>query len=130
MGENYLGEYMMAATDEVVRLGVALGADPKTFTESHAWWPDLYATSMAGRSSKFGTLLGQKRSARKALQILVDGDETIETFDSITSLSRLAHRTGVKMPIVELGYRIIREDAEPTKEDFEMAIVHQPREGA
>jgi glycerol-3-phosphate dehydrogenase (NAD(P)+) len=128
MGDNYLGEFMMAATDEIVRLATALGADPKTFTESHAWWPDLHATAMGGRSSKFGALLGEKRTARKAIQSLADGDETIESFDSIASLSRLAHRTGVKMPIVDFGYQIMRENAEPTKEGFEKAILHQPRQ--
>ncbi|GAB4330599.1 MAG: hypothetical protein Kow0099_01320 [Candidatus Abyssubacteria bacterium] len=126
MGENYLGEFMMAATKEVMRLGAALGADPKTFTESHAWWPDLHATSMAGRSSKFGTLIGQKRQARKAHQVLVEKNQTIETYESIASLRRLADRVGVKMPIVELGYQIIQEDAEFTKAKFEQAILHQP----
>jgi len=127
MGENYLGEFMMAATKEIVRLGTALGADPKTFTESHAWWPDLHATAMAGRSSKFGNLLGQKRSARKSLQALAESNETIETVDSIVSLNRLAHREDVRMPIVEFGYQIIREDAELTKEGFEKAILQQPK---
>lgn len=130
MGENYLGEYMMAATGEIIRLAVALGADPKTFTESHAWWPDLLATAMAGRSSKFGALLGQKRPARKALQALTERNETVESFESIASLNWLAHREGVKMPIIEYGYQIIREDAELTKEGFEKAILQQPRETA
>jgi glycerol-3-phosphate dehydrogenase (NAD(P)+) len=128
MGANYLGEYMMAATNEIVRLATALGANPKTFRESHAWWPDLHATAMGGRSSKFGAMLGQKRPARKAMQTLADRDQTIETFDSIASLSRLAHRMGVNMPIVEFGYKIIREDVVPTKEDFEKAIAQQPRD--
>jgi len=128
MGGNYLGEFMMAATDEIVRLGTAIGADPKTFTESHAWWPDLHATAMAGRSSKFGALLGQKRPARKALQMLADRNETVETFASIASLYKLAHSTGVKMPIVEFGYRIMHENGELTKEGFERAILQQPRE--
>ncbi|MBI5116552.1 1-acyl-sn-glycerol-3-phosphate acyltransferase [Candidatus Poribacteria bacterium] len=130
MGENYLGEFMMAATEEIVRLGTALGANPKTFTESHAWWPDFHATSMAGRSSKFGSVLGQKRPARKTLQVFTERNETIETFDSIASLHRLAQRTGVKMPIVELGYQLIREDAELTKAKLEQAILRQPREKA
>ena len=127
MGENYLGAYMMAATEEATRLGIALGADPKTFTQSHAWWPDLHATAMAGRSSKFGTLLGQKRPARKAAQSLAAGNETIESYDSIVGLYRLAHREGVKMPIIEYGYQIIREGAELTKEGFEKVILQQPK---
>jgi glycerol-3-phosphate dehydrogenase (NAD(P)+) len=127
MGENYLGEYLMAATNEVVRLGMALGADPTTFTGSHAWWPDLHATSMAGRSSKFGSLLGEKRHGRKTHQVFVERKETIETFYSISSLYRLANRLSIKMPIVELGYQIIREDAELTKTNFEQALLAQPR---
>ncbi len=127
MGENYLGEYFMAATNEVIRLGVALGADPKTFTESHAWWPDLHATSMAGRSSKFGNVLGEKRHGRKVQQLYAERNETIETFHSIASMYRLANRLGVKMPIIELGYQIIHEDAELTKAKFEQAILAQPR---
>ncbi len=128
MGENYLGAYMMAATEEIRRLGAALGADSRTFTESHAWWPDLHATAMAGRSSKFGALLGQKRPARKAAQSLADGNETVESFNSISSLHRLALREGVKMPIIEYGHQIIREDAELTKEGFEKAILQQPKD--
>ena len=127
MGENYLGAYLMAATEEITRLGIALGADPKTFTESHAWWPDLHATAMGGRSSKFGTLLGQKRPARKAIQSLVEGNETIESFESIASLYRIAHREGVTMPIIEYGYQVIREDAKLTKEGFEKVILQQPK---
>jgi len=126
MGENYLGEFVMAATEEIIRLGIALGAEPKTFTESHAWWPDLHATSMAGRSSRFGTLLGQKRPARKALQAFAEKNETIETFDSIASLHRLAARMHVNMPIVEFGYQIMHEDSELTKAKFEQAILRQP----
>ncbi len=130
MGENYLGAFMMAATEEIVNLGNALGADPKTFTESHAWWPDLHATAMAGRSSKFGKLLGQRRPARKAAQAFAERNETIETFASIASLYRLANRMGVKMPIVELGYQIIHEDAEVTKAKFEQAILQKTVEKA
>jgi glycerol-3-phosphate dehydrogenase (NAD(P)+) len=127
MGENYLGEYLMAATNEVMRLGAAFGADPKTFTESHAWWPDLHATAMAGRSSKFGNLLGEKGHGRKLHRAFAERNETIETFFSIASLYRLANRMGVKMPIVELGYQIIHEDAELTKAKFEQALLAQPR---
>ncbi len=127
MGENYLGAFMMAATEEIIRLGVALGADPKTFTESHAWWPDFHATAMAGRSGKFGHLLGQKRPARKTVQAFAEKNQTIETYASIASLYRLANRMNVKMPIIELGYRVIHEDATLTKERFEQAILHQPR---
>jgi glycerol-3-phosphate dehydrogenase (NAD(P)+) len=127
MGENYLGAYLMAATEEITRLGIALGADAKTFTESHAWWPDLHATAMGGRSSKFGTLLGQKRPARKVVQSLAEGNETIESFESIASLYRIAHREGVAMPIIEYGYKVIREDAELTKEGFEKALLQQPK---
>jgi glycerol-3-phosphate dehydrogenase (NAD(P)+) len=130
MGENYLGAYMMAATEEITRLVIALGADPTTITKSHAWWPDLHATAMAGRSSKFGALLGQKRPARKAVQALAEGNQTIESFESIASLNRIAHREGVLMPIIEYGYQIIREDAELTKEGFEKAIMQQPKEPA
>jgi glycerol-3-phosphate dehydrogenase (NAD(P)+) len=127
MGDNYLGAYLMAATEEITRLGAALGADPKTFTESHAWWPDLHATAMGGRSSKFGTLLGQKRPSRKTVQSLAEGNETIESFDSIASLYRIAHREGIVMPIIEFGYQVIREDAELTKEGFEKALLQQPK---
>ncbi|RJP68167.1 MAG: hypothetical protein C4532_13205 [Candidatus Abyssobacteria bacterium SURF_17] len=128
MGENYLGEFVMAATEEIIRLGNAVGANPKTFTESHAWWPDLHATSMAGRSGKFGAVLGQKRTSRRAVQSFLEKNGTIETYDSIASLHRLAQRMGVKMPIVELGYEMIHEDAEPSKAKFEHAILAQPRE--
>ncbi|RJP19459.1 MAG: hypothetical protein C4520_12825 [Candidatus Abyssobacteria bacterium SURF_5] len=126
MGENYLGEYLMAATNEIMRLGLVLGADARTFTESHAWWPDLHATSMAGRSSKFGSLLGEKRHGRKTYQTFVEKNQTIETFHSIASLYRLANRVGVKMPIIELGYQVIHEDAELTKAKFEQALLSQP----
>ncbi|UCD57320.1 MAG: 1-acyl-sn-glycerol-3-phosphate acyltransferase [Candidatus Hydrogenedentota bacterium] len=128
MGENYLGEFMMAATEEILRLGMTLGADPRTFTESHAWWPDLHATSMAGRSSKFGNLLGQKRPPRRTVQAFAERNETVETFDSIVSLFRLGNRQNIRMPIIEFGYQIMHEDAEPTKTRFEQAIIHQPRE--
>jgi glycerol-3-phosphate dehydrogenase len=83
---------------------------------------------MAGRSSRFGKLLGQKRPARKVLQAFAERNETIEAFDSIASLYRLAARAEVKMPIVELGYQIIREEAELTKAKFEQAILRQPKE--
>lgn len=126
MGENYLGEYLMAATNEIIRLGLALGANPKTFTESHAWWPDLHATAMAGRSSKFGSVLGEKRHGRKVYQAFVEKNITIETFYSIASLYRLANRFGIRMPIIELGYQVIHEDAELTKVRLEQAILAQP----
>ncbi|MBI4830094.1 MAG: hypothetical protein HY801_00760, partial [Candidatus Lindowbacteria bacterium] len=54
-------------------------------------------------------------------------NETVETFESIAALHRLAHRAGVSMPIIELGYQLIREDAELTKAKLEQAILRQPR---
>lgn len=119
LGQNYLGEFAMLATEEIVRLAQAMGASARTFTEGHAWWPDFHATSLGGRSSRFGKLLGQHWSADRILKRFAETKEAAETYHSTKALSELGRRHNVPMPIIALLYRMVYEGEPATGEAFQ-----------
>jgi glycerol-3-phosphate dehydrogenase (NAD(P)+) len=107
-GDNSTATVITRGLAETARLGVALGADPYTFS-GLAGLGDLVATcsSSLSRNRTFGEKLGSGMSVN---EIAASTRQVAEGVKSCESIYQLAHRTGVEMPIVEHVARLIRGD--------------------
>ncbi|MFA9489379.1 MULTISPECIES: NAD(P)H-dependent glycerol-3-phosphate dehydrogenase [unclassified Mannheimia] len=92
---------------EISRLGVSLGADPKTFS-GMAGLGDLVltCTDNQSRNRRFGLALGQGKSAEVAIQEI---GQVVEGFYNTKEAYLLAQKQGVEMPIVEQIYQMLFE---------------------
>jgi glycerol-3-phosphate dehydrogenase (NAD(P)+) len=105
-GDNSTATVITRGLAETARLGVALGADPYTFS-GLAGLGDLVATcsSSLSRNRTFGERLGRGMSVD---EIAASTRQIAEGVKSCESIYQLAQRTGVEMPIVEHVARLIR----------------------
>ena len=112
IGENARAAFITRGLTEMVRLGVALGAEPLTIT-GLAGLGDLIATSVSpkSRNHQVGEALGRGRSLADVLAGMVHVAEGVETTRAARSLAR---RAGVEMPIVEVMHRVLFEGEPPT----------------
>jgi glycerol-3-phosphate dehydrogenase (NAD(P)+) len=98
---------------EVVRLGIALGAQAETFM-GLAGLGDLVLTSTdnQSRNRRFGLALATGKSVRDALAEI---GQVVEGYSAARAVHAVARREGVDMPIVQGIYRILYEN-EPAKD--------------
>jgi glycerol-3-phosphate dehydrogenase (NAD(P)+) len=98
---------------EVVRLGIALGAQPETFM-GLAGLGDLVLTSTdnQSRNRRFGLALAAGKSVRDAL---ADIGQVVEGYTAARAVHAVALREKVEMPLVHGIYRILYENA-PAKD--------------
>jgi glycerol-3-phosphate dehydrogenase (NAD(P)+) len=98
---------------EIVRLGVALGAQPGTFM-GLAGLGDLVLTSTddQSRNRRFGLALAAGKSVQQALGEI---GQVVEGYLAARAVHAVATREKVDMPIAEGIYRILYQD-EPAKD--------------
>ncbi|HET9648029.1 MAG TPA: NAD(P)H-dependent glycerol-3-phosphate dehydrogenase [Microlunatus sp.] len=99
LGDNSTASVITRGLAETTRLGMALGADPYTFS-GLAGLGDLVATcsSPLSRNRTFGEALGRGRTVA---QIAASTRQVAEGVKSCSSIRQLAREHGVEMPIVE-----------------------------
>jgi glycerol-3-phosphate dehydrogenase (NAD(P)+) len=99
LGANATASVITRGLAEISRLGVALGADPYTFS-GLAGLGDLVATcsSPLSRNRSFGEELGRGRTVA---EITASTRQVAEGVKSCASITELASRHQVEMPIVE-----------------------------
>lgn len=104
-GANTRAALITRGLHEITRLGVALGADPKTLS-GLAGLGDLVltATDDQSRNRRFGLALG--RGARVTAARAEIG-QTVEGEDAAHAAWRLAERHRVRMPITEQVHKIL-----------------------
>lgn len=109
---------------EMTRLGVALGADPMTFS-GLAGMGDLILTSTGdlSRNRRVGLELGRGRTLE---EILAGMSEVAEGVRTTTSARALAHRAGVEMPVVEEVHALLFEGKDPRAAAGEL-MTREPR---
>jgi len=112
-GENSQASLITRGLAEMVRLGVALGADPLTF-QGLAGVGDLIATcqSSLSRNRTFGVSLGSGLSVEEATQAM---KQTCEGVKSCRSILDLATRNGVDMPITGQVVAVVHEGQAPAE---------------
>ncbi|WP_439240284.1 MULTISPECIES: NAD(P)H-dependent glycerol-3-phosphate dehydrogenase [unclassified Lonepinella] len=90
---------------EISRLGVSLGADPKTFMGMSGLGDlVLTCTDNQSRNRRFGLMLGQGVSAEQAMQEI---GQVVEGYYNTKETTLLAQRQGVEMPITEQMYQVL-----------------------
>ena len=111
MGLNTRAALITRGQTEIRRLGLALGAKPRTFT-GLAGVGDLIltCTGTLSRNHTIGYKIGQGAKLADLLSQMRMVAEGVKTAKSVFNLSR---RIGVEMPICEEIYRILYEDLPP-----------------
>ncbi|GAB98020.1 glycerol-3-phosphate dehydrogenase (NAD(P)+) [Kineosphaera limosa] len=111
LGDNTKATIITRGLAETVRLGVALGAQPGTFS-GLAGVGDLIATCMSplSRNHRVGVGLGQGDSLE---EVVARTRQTAEGVTSCESILALAHSVGVDVPICEGVVAIVHDGQRP-----------------
>jgi glycerol-3-phosphate dehydrogenase (NAD(P)+) len=111
LGDNTKGSLITRGLAETTRLGVAMGADPLTFS-GLAGLGDLVATcsSPLSRNHTFGTNLGRGMTLEQTIAVT---RQTAEGVKSCESVADLARRHGVVMPITDTVVDIVHNGKPP-----------------
>jgi len=107
-GDNAKAALLTRGLAEIARLGIAMGARPKTFS-GLTGLGDLVTTciSPTGRNRSFGERIGKGQTAEQARGATESVVEGIATCESVVALAR---RYGVEMPITQAVHEVIFED--------------------
>ncbi|MDG2952712.1 NAD(P)H-dependent glycerol-3-phosphate dehydrogenase [Bisgaard Taxon 10/6] len=108
---------------EITRLGVSLGANPKTFTGMSGLGDlVLTCTDNQSRNRRFGMMLGQGISAQAAMEQI---GQVVEGFYNTKEAMALAQRQGVEMPITEQIYAALFHGKNP--QEMATALLQRER---
>ena len=111
LGHNTRAALITRGLTEIRRLGVRLGANPRTFT-GLAGMGDLVLTCTGdlSRNRMVGLKLGR---GMRLKDILADMQMVAEGVKTTKSVYNLSHKLGVEMPIVEQTYHMLYNDLAP-----------------
>ena len=111
LGLNTRAALITRGMTEIRRLGVKLGANPRTFT-GLAGFGDLVltCTGALSRNHTVGKKIGEGMKLKQILAEMRMVAEGVKTAKSVYDLSR---KIGVDMPISQEMYRILYEDLSP-----------------
>jgi glycerol-3-phosphate dehydrogenase (NAD(P)+) len=110
-GHNTRAALISRGLAEIIRLGQALGADPKTFS-GLSGLGDLILTS-TGALSRNRTVGYQIGLGVKLPEILKEMKMVAEGVQTTRAAYHLAKKHGVRMPIVQEIYSVLFEDKDP-----------------
>ncbi len=117
-GDNAKATFMTRGLTEITALGVAMGANPLTFS-GLAGLGDVITTcaSPLSRNHYVGVELTKGRSVSEIVSTMSGVAEGVTT----TLVARnLAHNLGLEMPITERIYKVLYENADPKDVAAEM----------
>lgn len=111
LGDNAKASLITRGLAETTRLGLAMGADARTFA-GLAGMGDLVATcsSPLSRNHTFGTNLGRGMTLQETIAVT---RQTAEGVKSCESVRELARRYGVEMPLTETVVGIVHDGKPP-----------------
>lgn len=106
-GQNALAFLISRGLSEIVRLGVALGAQKEAFL-GLAGIGDLIATCTSPLSRNY--LVGYRLAKGETLEyILETTDEVTEGVYTVSICKKLADSLGIRLPIINIVYRVLFE---------------------
>jgi glycerol-3-phosphate dehydrogenase (NAD(P)+) len=113
LGHNTRAALITRGLAEMVRLGTAMGADPRTFA-GLSGMGDLVLTCTGGlsRNRSVGVQLGQ---GKKLADILAGARTVAEGVGTAKAANALADRHQVEMPIVREVYAVLFEGKAPRR---------------
>lgn len=108
LGDNSIASILTRGLAEIIRLGVALGANPATLA-GLAGIGDLVATctSPLSRNRSFGQVIGAGGSMADAQA--ASGGQVVEGVKSCTSIRALATAHDVEMPLTDAVHQVCHE---------------------
>lgn len=113
LGHNARAALITRGLAEIVRLGKAMGADPRTFSGLSGLGDlVLTCTGPLSRNYTVGCNLGKGMTLR---DILSSTKSVAEGVATALSAFELARKYGVEMPIVEQVYKVIYKDKSPAE---------------
>jgi glycerol-3-phosphate dehydrogenase (NAD(P)+) len=123
-GHNTMAALITRGLAEMTRLGLALGAEPRTLA-GLAGMGDLILTCTGGlsRNRAVGIALGQGQTLEEVLGSMTMVAEGVRTAQSARAL---AQRHGVEMPIVEEVHAILFE-GRSAREAVENLMIREPK---
>ena len=110
-GDNAKAALITRGLAEISRLGIALGAEPRTFA-GLTGLGDLITTCISpyGRNRAVGEAIGKGKTCKE----VVDGmDQVAEGVWTAKSVRALAAKHGVEMPIADQVYEVLFNDKDP-----------------
>jgi glycerol-3-phosphate dehydrogenase (NAD(P)+) len=124
LGHNALAALITRGLAEIARLGVALGANPLTFS-GLAGMGDLILTCTGdlSRNRSVGKSLGEGKTIDEILGGMYMVAEGVET---TRATHALALRTGIEMPIVAQVHSVLFE-GRTAREAVEMLMLREPK---
>jgi glycerol-3-phosphate dehydrogenase (NAD(P)+) len=124
LGHNTLAALITRGLAEMARLGVALGANPLTFS-GLAGMGDLILTCTGdlSRNRGVGVALGQGQKIDEILSGMFMVAEGVETTRGVHAL---AQKTGIEMPIVAQVHAVLFEGA-TAREALENLMLREPK---
>jgi len=125
-GDNAKAAFITRALTEVTALGVALGANPLTFS-GLAGLGDVIATcsSSLSRNHYVGEELTKGRSLAEITRSMVGVAEGVST---TTVALDIARKIGLEMPITERIYQVLYDGIEPRKAAEELMTAESKHE--
>jgi glycerol-3-phosphate dehydrogenase (NAD(P)+) len=112
LGDNAKAGFLTRGLAEITRLGVAAGAQPRTFM-GNAGLGDLMATAFSGlsRNHRVGIALAKGMTLQQAIDSL--GGEVAEGVTTAPAALEMAKAYGVEMPITEVTCRVLFDGLSP-----------------
>lgn len=107
-GDNTKAALMTRGIAEISRLGVAMGADEKTFA-GLSGTGDLIVTctSMHSRNRRAGILLGKGKNLKETLD---EVHMVVEGVNTAAAAYKLSQKYNISMPITTEAYKVLFED--------------------
>lgn len=126
MGTNTKSALLTRGLVEIIRLGVAMGAERDTFY-GLSGLGDLATTCFnpASRNHWFGSLIGKGKSRD---EILKSTESVVEGVNTSKSARKLYLRYGIEMPIMEQVYKVVWEGKSPREAILELMTREPKRE--
>lgn len=117
LGDNAKAALVTRGLREIVKFGVAQGAEAETFY-GLSGLGDLVATATSPHSRNRGA--GEKIVQGAALADLEASKQVVEGIYTVKALHAWGKQTGAEMPITESVYEVIYEGADPLQELSEL----------
>lgn len=124
-GDNTKAALVVRGSFEIMRVGLALGAEAKTFS-GLSGIGDLIVTAMSQHSRN--RFVGEELGKGRKLKDILNGMKMVaEGVHTAKSAYQISQKTGIEMPIANAVYRILFEDADPLTETNRL-MTRDPRE--
>lgn len=117
-GANAISGLITRGLAEIMRLGLAMGAQPETFMGLSGLGDlVLTCTDNQSRNRRFGMLIAQGKTPKEAEQAI---GQVVEGIHTAKQVMELAKQYKVEMPISQQVYRVLQQEITPKQAVMEL----------